>query len=158
MAGPRQPIDVVVAKGKYHITKAEIEKRKAEEVGSLDGEITPPAYLTKEQKKNFEDLAGQLQQLGIFGTTDVQELARYVQAHTMYVMCVRQMRRKEVKNDPEIFGEWLKHMDRFFNQCEKSAAALGLTISSRCRLVVPGAGKQEEKTNKFEKFKKKADA
>ena len=155
MAGrQKQPIDLILAKGKYHITKEEAERRRKEEVGSLDGEIEPPAYLTKEQKKNFMDLAGQLQQLGIFGTTDIQELARYVQAHTMYVMCVRQMRRKEVRNDPEIFGEWLKHMDRFFNQCEKSAAALGLTISSRCRLVVPAKDKPEEKSNKFEKFKK----
>lgn len=154
MAGPRQPIELIIAKGAKHLGKAEIERRKAEEVGSLDGEIEPPAYLTKEQKKNFMDLAGQLQQLGIFGTTDIQELARYVQAHTMYVMCVRQMRKKEVRNDPEIFGEWLKHMDRFFNQCEKSAAALGLTISSRCRLVVPAKDKPEEKSNKFEKFKK----
>ena len=154
MAGPRQPIELIIAKGAKHLGKAEIERRKAEEVGSLDGEIEPPAYLTKEQKKNFMDLAGQLQQLGIFGTTDIQELARYVQAHTMYVMCVRQMRKKEVRNDPEIFGEWLKHMDRFFNQCENSAAALGLTISSRCRLVVPAKDKPEEKSNKFEKFKK----
>lgn len=155
MGGPRQPIELIVAKGAKHLGKAEIEQRKAREVGSLDGDIEPPAYLTKEQKKNFNDLAGKLKQLGIFGTTDVQELARYVQAHTMYVMCVRQMRRKEVKSDPEIFGEWLKHMDRFFNQCEKSAAALGLTISSRCRLVVPATGKEEEKKNKFEKFQKK---
>lgn len=154
MAGPRQPIELIVAKGAKHLGKEEIESRKRSEVHALEGDIEPPAYLTKEQKKNFMDLAGQLQKLGIFGTTDVQELARYVQAHTMYVMCVRQMRRKEVRNDPEIFGEWLKHMDRFFNQCEKSAAALGLTISSRCRLVVPATDKQEEKSNKFEKFKK----
>ena len=47
MSGPRQPIELVVAKGAKHLTKAEIESRRKSEIAPLDGELTPPAYLSK---------------------------------------------------------------------------------------------------------------
>ena len=46
MSGPRQPIELVVAKGAKHLTKAEIESRRKSEIAPLDGELTPPAYLS----------------------------------------------------------------------------------------------------------------
>ena len=41
--------------------------------------------------------------------------------------------------------------DRCFKQCRQSAADFGLTVSSRCRLVVPKPA-EEKKENKFAKF------
>lgn len=41
--------------------------------------------------------------------------------------------------------------DRYFRQCRQGAADFGLTVSSRCRLVVPKA-KEAPKDNKFSKF------
>ena len=40
--------------------------------------------------------------------------------------------------------------DRYYKQCRQGAADFGLTISSRCRLVVPKA--EEKPQNKFAKF------
>jgi hypothetical protein len=51
MAGQRQPTDLVVMKGKKHLTKAEIEARKNAEVVAPNDKVKPPAYLTPEQKK-----------------------------------------------------------------------------------------------------------
>lgn len=51
MAGQRQPIELVLAKGNKHLTKTEIEERRKSEVKPLAGDITPPAYLTKGQFK-----------------------------------------------------------------------------------------------------------
>ena len=41
--------------------------------------------------------------------------------------------------------------DRYFRQCRQGAADFGLTVSSRCRLVVPKA-EETPKENKFSKF------
>ena len=155
MAGQRQPIELVIAKGNKHLTKSEIEARRSTEVGPLQGDITPPAYLTKKQKTEFMTIAAQLQELKIMGETDVDALGRYIVANTFYVDAVKKLRRKEVRDDPELFESWLKIQERFFKQARASATDLGLTISSRCKLVVPATDKQPEKVNKFKKFEKR---
>ena len=155
MAGQRQPIELVIAKGNKHLTKAEIEARRNGEVGPLDGNIAPPGYLTKKQKAEFNTIAGQLQELKIMGETDIDALARYVVANTFYINAVKKLRSKEVRDDPELFGSWLKIQEKMFNQCRASANDLGLSISSRCKLVVPATEKAEAKTNKFKKFEKR---
>ena len=60
MAGQRQPTDLVVMKGKKHLTKAEIEARKNAEVVAPNDKVKPPAYLTPELKKKFRKLAKEL--------------------------------------------------------------------------------------------------
>ena len=42
MAGPRQPIELVIAKGKKNLTKAEISERRATEVQPCMDGIEPP--------------------------------------------------------------------------------------------------------------------
>lgn len=56
MAGQRQPTDLVVMKGKKHLTKAEIEARKNAEVVAPNDKVKPPAYLTPEQKKKIPEI------------------------------------------------------------------------------------------------------
>lgn len=154
MARSRQPIEVLLANGKKHLTKAEIAERRASEVRALPGDMDPPEYLTIKQQEEFRTIAKQLQALGIMSETDVDALARYVIANTFYISSVRKLRSREVMGDPELFDSWLKIQERMFKQCRAAASDLGLTISSRCKLVVPSTGK-EEKENKFEKFKKR---
>lgn len=155
MSGQRQPIELVIAKGNKHLTKAEIEERRNSEVKPLTDDITPPSYLTKKQKAEFNTISEQLQRLKIMSETDIDTLARYVVANTFYVNAVRKLRSREVKDDPELFESWLKIQEKMFRQCRASANDLGLSISSRCKLVVPAADKPEEKTNKFKKFEKR---
>ena len=155
MAGQRQPIELVIAKGNKHLTKAEIEERRNSEVKPLTDEIGPPAYLTKKQKAEFNKISDQLQRLKIMSETDVDTLARYVVANTFYVNAVRKLRSREVKDDPELFESWLKIQEKMFKQARACANDLGLSISSRCKLVVPAAEKTEEKKNKFAKFEKR---
>lgn len=154
MAGQRQPIELVVAKGKKHLTKAEIEERLRTEVKPLAGDITPPSFLTKKQKEEFNKISGQLQELKIMGETDVDTLARYVVANGFYINAVKKLRSKEVRNDPELFESWLKIQEKMFKQARSCANDLGLSITARCKLVVPATDKPPEKTNKFKKFEK----
>lgn len=155
MAGQRQPIELVLAKGKKHFTQAEINERMEREIKPITDDITPPAYLTKKQKDEFLKISSQLEKLKIMGETDVDALARYVVANDFYINAVKQMRKPEVKNNPVLFDSWSKIQERYFKQCRSSANDLGLSISSRCKLVVPETNDDKPKENKFKKFEKK---
>lgn len=158
MAGQRLPFEVVQARGAKHLTKAEIEERKAREIKPIADNIIAPGYLTKGQKDEFYRIADQLNKLKILGETDVDALARYIVANSFYVNAVKQMRKTEVKNDPVKFEAWAKIQERYFKQCRSSANDLGLSISSRCKLVVPKTETETPKENKFKKFEKRSGA
>ena len=155
MAGQRIPIELIQARGSKHLTKAEIQERQEREIKPITDNIIAPAYLTKKQKDEFYKIADQLKKLKILGETDVDALARYITAKDMYENAVKQMRKPEVKNNPVAFEKWLKVQDKLFKQCRASANDLGLSISSRCKLVVPEAKKETPKENKFKKFEKR---
>lgn len=155
MGNPRVPLEVIQARGAKHLTKAEIQERREREIKPIADNIIAPSYLTKKQKDEFYRIADQLKKLKIIGETDVDALARYITANDFYVNAVKKMRSKEVKNDPVKFESWAKIQERYFKQCRASANDLGLSISSRCRLVVPEAKKETPKENKFKKFEKR---
>lgn len=170
MAGPRQPIELVIAKGKKHLTKDEIQERRSSEPQPVTDGIAAPSFLTAKQKKEFERLAGQLQKLKIMGETDCDTLARYVVAQELYTRAVKDLRAiqklRPKSDDPVTALEnavaWAamlekldKRTDRYFKQATTAAAALGLTISSRCKLVVP-VREEPPKENKFTIFSRAA--
>ena len=166
MAGPREPIGLVQAKGRKHLTKEEIKRRTAEEVQPCTDNITAPGYLTAKQKKQFDTIAGQLQKIKIMGETDVDALARYITAQSLYEEAVRELRKlaKDRPKDKNAEGYYKdlelwyvlndltdKRQDRYFKQAQTAARDLGLTISSRCKLQVP-IKEEAPKENKFSKF------
>lgn len=154
MAGARQPTNVVLANGKKHFTKQEIENRLNAEIEPLTENIEAPSYLSKAQKKEFNEISDQLQELGIMSETDVDALARYIISRGLYVKTSKQLRKKEILEDPDKLDKYVKNQDRFFKQCRNSAMDLGLTITSRCRLCVPPAKEPEKPPNKFSAFEK----
>lgn len=154
MGRDRLPIELVKARGAKHLTKAEIAERTANEVKPIDDNIEAPAYLTKKQKDEFYKIADQLKRLKIMGETDADALARYIIANDFYINTVKQMRKKEILSDPILFNTWAKIQNKYFKQCQESARDLGLTISSRCKLIVPEINKEAPKENKFKKFEK----
>lgn len=155
MGGQRLPLEVVQARGSKHLTKAEIQERQEREIKPITDNIIAPDYLTKKQKEEFYRIADQLKKLKIMGETDVDALARYITANEFYINAVKQMRKTEVKNNPVLFEAWSKIQERYFKQCRSSANDLGLSITSRCKLVVPEAKTETPKENKFKKFEKR---
>lgn len=178
MPNQRQPTDLVVYKGRKHLTKAEIAERNSSEVTAPANDIRPPDYLNKKQKAEFDYLAEELTRIDIFGNVDAGILARYCVAHSLYGRYTkllrtlprkkaRQMREaarkagaeKDLENltDEELALELeseLTHLqNRYFMQCDQCAKALGLSITSRCRLVVPKAP-EAPRPNKFGRFEK----
>ena len=149
MAGARQPTALVELKGKKHFTKAELEERKNAEVDADTDNIVPPDYLTEKQAGEFLALADELKRCEIMTNLDCDALARFVVARSDYADYVKLMRSipKTVDNLQE-----LKEADKLkrgaFLDCNTAAKELGMTISSRCKLVVPK--KEESKPiNKF---------
>ena len=156
MAGQRLPLEVVQARGSKHLTKAEIQERQEREIKPITDDIIAPDYLTKKQKDTFYKLSGQLQKLKIMGETDVDALARYVIENDAYIYATKQLRKSDVKNDSKKYESWSKIQDNKCKLVRASANDLGLSISGRCKLVVPGANKEDKpKENKFAKFEKR---
>lgn len=149
MAGARQPTALVELKGKKHFTKAELEERKNAEVDADTDNIVPPDYLTEKQAGEFRELADELKRCEIMTNLDCDALARFVVARSDYADYVKLMRSipKTVDNLQE-----LKEADKLkrgaFADCNTAAKELGMTISSRCKLVVPKKN-DEPKPNKF---------
>lgn len=177
MAGQRQPIDVLKAKGKKHLTKAEIEERENSEIVAPDDNIEPPGYLSAKQKKVFTKLADELIEIKLVANIDCEALARLVIAQEQFIEVTRAIRKTplmldipvyETKEDPET-GEkesvqvgtrrivnrerdrLMVIQDRCMKQCRQGASDFGMTVSSRCRLAVPKA-KDDMPENKFAKY------
>lgn len=163
MAGARKPILLNLANGGKNWTKDEIKERLSSEVQPVTEGIAAPSYLTGKQKKQFNFIADQLQRIGIMGETDNDTLARYITAQDLYEQAVKDLRKLQKERpkdaaDVTLFVTWVrlledldKRQDRYFKQAQTAAAALGLTISSRCKLAVPKSA-EPPKVNKFAKF------
>lgn len=174
MAGQRQPIELVIAKGKKHLTKAEIEERQRTEVKAAADKVTAPQYLSKTQKTKFKKIVKELRAIDLISNLDVDALARLVIAQEKYVAVTQELERQPLMIEIEIQTKQLDEngqpvtckkevvngeverlallQDRYFRQCRQGAADFGLTVSSRCRLVVPKTDKETPNENKFAKF------
>ena len=72
---------------------------------------------------------------------DVDTLARFVISKAMYLKLTSDiMKDSELLQDVKV----LNNQDKLFKQCRASAMDLGLTISSRCRLVIPTTDNKEK--------------
>lgn len=153
MARPRQPIALVQAKGAKHLTKAEIAKREAEELSvPVPGKVNPPEYIADAPKlvAEFNEIAEKLIALKILTELDADSLARYLLAKQNYLQYTSLLNSAIRKNKVAEMATIQTMQDKAFKQVRVAASDLGLTISSRCRLVVPQA--PEPKTNKFSRF------
>lgn len=151
MARPREPVALVVAKGKKHLTKEEIAERQAREIQVPFTDIKPPRYLNTKQKKTFKDLAGKLLAIKIYTELDADALARYIIAQDLYISYTEAINELIEKGNLVLLKEVQNMQDKAFRQAQSSARDLGLTISSRCRLEVP-VKEEAPKQNKFAVF------
>lgn len=141
MAGrQRHPVDAIVARGKSHLTRAEIDDRKASEVKiPIDmRDIVPPEYLFQwpDRVSEFDRYAKMLSKLipDNFGQPDADLLARYVISESLYESFTAQL--VGLSRPDEIKAIQIAQ-DRAFKQAHTCASSLGLTVTSRCKLVVP---------------------
>ena len=151
MAGPRQPIELIVAKGKKHLTKAEIELREKTELKVELKNISIPKYLPAKLKNEFTDIASKLLDIGVMTELDEDCLARYLLSKQSYLQYTSMLNKATKNNKISEMEKLMTMQDKAFKQCRACANDLGLTIASRCKLVMPEP-KEQPKENKFSKF------
>ena len=153
MAGSRQPTDVVVANGRKHLSRAEEAERRAGEVQAPKPKtIKAPKWVPEQLKKEFRTLGKQLLACGLYTDLDADTLGRYLVAQHQYLIATQETEKALAKRDQETADSWGRIQERYFKQARNCANDMGLTITSRCRLVVPnmGTGKQSpEDDNPF---------
>lgn len=165
MAGSRKPMAVNMAVvGGKHWTKAEKVKRAAEELHlPKPKELKPPKWLSPEAKKLFKAYAKLLLAFpeGIVSELDTGTLARhciaevafnrYSAQHDAFMgtcdtlllqyseagnLCGLAKDEGYIEAQKQV-DHWSSLMARVEKICRGCAAALGLTVTSRCKLVVP---------------------
>lgn len=100
--------------------------------------VEPPAYLKgKRLRAEFGELAGALIQLGVLSELDVDGVARYILARQNYLVSTGRLGDALQKGDDRKAGTYSAIQDKSFRQCRAAASDLGLTITSRCGLVLP---------------------
>lgn len=166
MGRNREPIKLILEKGnRSHKTKAEIKARQEQEVFAAADRIMPPQFLTtKKAREEFNYIAEELQRIGIMSNLDCDVLGRYVKAMEDWVFYdkltskFRKSLMRELGEDPkkdfersETLAKYESLKKRAFDQCQACASSLGLTITSRCRIIVPKKD-EEPKKNKYTEF------
>ena len=144
-----QPIELILAKGKSHKSKAEIKERINNQIKAPVDNIVPPKFLNKKQKELFNEISKELIDLDIMSNLDCNALAMYIKSLDMYTKVTKELEKTSLE-DISQFKELTILHEKYAKECRMLASDLGLTISSRCKLVVPKP--VEVKKNKFDKF------
>jgi len=169
MAGQKQPMSLKLLKGNKNLTKAEIKKGLEEEIKAPADNVKAPSYLSKDLKREFKKIADELIRIGIMSNLDSDALARYLQSRKMYIQVTDQLLNMpatiETEYEDEKTGELMTDIDengvytkllnnqtKLFKQCREAATDLGLTISSRCKLVMPEKKEEKKKDPRAGKF------
>lgn len=140
MAGPRQPTELVVANGRKHLTRGEEEQRRDQEVHvAVPDRAEPPKWLPKKLHAEFREIGEILRLAGLYSDLDRDALGQYFLARERWQRADRLASRAIRDQDEKLAKEWTGVQGTYFRQCRQCAEVLGLSISSRCRLVVPPA-------------------
>ena len=154
MAGRnKEPIDLLLAKGKKHLTQKEIEERRASEVKVDLFEVKPPSYLNAKQKQEFLKLFSKLEHVKIITELDEEALARFIVTNESYKKISKKLQQAINKKEISIsvFNDLQIIHDRLLKQVRELASDLGLTVTSRSKLYIPPSP-PPIKENKFAKF------
>ena len=151
MAGKRQPLAVLQANGRKHLTKAEIAARSAEEVHlEKPKRLSVPTWLPEALKGDYRTISKELLAADLGASQlDRDTIGRLVVAQAQYTAATRMVRDMLDQENAENCAAWSTLQEKYFKQARACANDLGLTITSRCRLIVPQRGGQAEHENPF---------
>lgn len=140
MPGPRQPTDIVITNGRKHMTKAEEDARRDQEIHvAPPDQAEPPKWLAKKFHAEFREIGETLRQAGLYAELDRDVLGQFLTARDRWVRADKLASVAIRDKDEKLAKEWAGVQGTYFKQCRQCAEAMGLSVSSRCRLVVPSA-------------------
>lgn len=137
----KEPVNVLIEKGKKHLTKDEIKKRKDEELVNFSDNIAIPKSLDKKFHKEFLYYVEELKRLDIISNLDVEILEKYLIIKDLHNKCIKALSTGDNFMDKDL----VLIQDKYFKQLITLSRELGLTITSRCKLVVPKKDEENKK-------------
>lgn len=162
MGRPKKSIDVILAEGKSHYDKETIERRKEEEaaIRPSDNKTECPDWLAdKVARKEYRRIAKELNNINLLTNLDITTLAQYCLAYANFLkateelidrpLVIEQTNKSGFTNLVE--NPLIRIQLKYSDEMKKHATQMGLTISSRLKLVVPKPLEDKPK-NKFGDF------
>ena len=153
MPGPRQKLIVLEGNGRKHLSKSEKAQRAAQDVALPKPKtMRVPKWLPEAHRKEFRDLAKELLAANMGAAQlDRDTLGRYVVAQRQFTAVCKLVQDALDREDADQANKWTKAQKSYFEQARACANDLGLTITSRCRLVLPEGARPKE-VNAFERM------
>lgn len=140
MSGRRQPTAVVEANGRKHMTQAEADERRDKEVHVPPPDAAvPPGWLNKKYHEEYTRIGEILRSAGLYSELDQDVLAQYFVSRDRWEKADKKAGTAIRKNDEKLAREWTSIQATYFKQARQCAEAMGLSVTSRCRIVVPQA-------------------
>ena len=140
MSGQRQPTDLVVARGRKHLTHAEEDARRDREVRvPPPARAKPPRWLPKDLHKDFRSIGKQLIEVGLYADLDADTLGRYLVARHEWLIATGEVERalrvtpEQPERDADVIDRWGRIQERYFKQARACALDMGLTVSRAAR-------------------------
>ena len=146
MPGPRQKLAVLEGNGRKHLSKSEKAQRAAQEVDlPKPAKMRVPKWLPEYLKADFRALAKELLAADMGAAQlDRDALGRYVVAQYQFTAACKLVQDALDQKDVDQANKWTKAQKSYFEQARACANDLGMTITSRCRLVLPDRKDKEE--------------
>ena len=154
MPGKRQPTDLLKAAGRKHLSQAEEEARRDQEVHVPPPQrAEPPQWLGKKFHREFREIGEVLRLAGLYTELDRDVLGQFLVSRERWQRADRLASAAIRQKDEKLAREWTGIQGAYFKQCRQCAEAMGLSISSRCRLVVPevlaNAARETDEVDEF---------
>jgi len=140
MGRPRKPTDVLVATGSKHLSSAEeYERRRSEAKVPPAGKAKPPKWLDDSLKAEFKSLGKKLIAAGLYTDLDADVLGMYLTHRHQWEQATREAEAALFAGNVLGSEKWTNVQQRLFKAARSCGAALGLDVTSRCRIVIPPA-------------------
>ena len=140
MSRNRKSADMIEAEGVNHMGRAELDERRDREVHVPPAEtVTPPNWLPKKMHAEFQRIGEIIQKAGLYSDLDQDVLAQYFLCRERWIRADKEAAKAIRDKDEKMAKEWTGIQSSYFKQARQCAEAMGLSVTSRCRIVMPSA-------------------
>jgi len=140
MAGRRgQPIDLLVQKGKKHLTNEEKKRRKEGEIKIGESKFTCPDFVLKDPKalEKWQEIMELYKDVDFVSNGDTGHLARYCKTFSEYLNLIDRMSRiRDIHEDSDDIDNYINDSDEFDNKIKKQLVDM---VSTAAMLQIEGA-------------------
>ena len=140
MAGRRQPTALLEANGRKHLTE-----RRLTPGGIRRSMWRPrrrrslPAGCRRKLHKEFREIGEILLAAGLYSELDRDVLGQYFLARERWLRADKLASQAIRDKDETLAQKWASTQNTYFRQARQCAESMGLSVTARCRIVVPSA-------------------